>query len=162
MAAALAIPEQLASGTPFPQRNLVLFITFIVILLTLVVQGLTLPAFIRRIKIFDGRYEVPEHEAFAKLRAGLMEHSFEFLNQKLNNQDKEFKGLEKLVDHWNEKRKTGSDSWLTGDNKALYVELLESQRQYLDKLNRSSDMPEELLRRQLYQIDLEEERLRRI
>jgi CPA1 family monovalent cation:H+ antiporter len=43
LAAALSIPVQLADGTAFPQRNLILFITFVVILSTLVVQGLTLP-----------------------------------------------------------------------------------------------------------------------
>jgi CPA1 family monovalent cation:H+ antiporter len=43
LAAALAIPVTLENGTPFPYRNLILFITFVVILLTLLVQGLTLP-----------------------------------------------------------------------------------------------------------------------
>ncbi|MFC0183134.1 Na+/H+ antiporter [Pseudarcicella hirudinis] len=48
LAAALSIPVQLANGAAFPQRNLILFITFIVILLTLLVQGLTLPYLIRK------------------------------------------------------------------------------------------------------------------
>lgn len=47
LAAALSIPLTLADGTPFPQRNLILFITFVVILLTLVVQGLTLPVLLK-------------------------------------------------------------------------------------------------------------------
>jgi monovalent cation/hydrogen antiporter len=47
LAAALALPETLANGTPFPQRNLILFLTFSVILVTLVLQGLTLPPLIR-------------------------------------------------------------------------------------------------------------------
>ena len=38
------------NGNGFPQRNLILFITFIVILLTLLIQGLTLPYFIKKIK----------------------------------------------------------------------------------------------------------------
>lgn len=41
LAAALAIPVTLDNGEAFPHRNLILFITFIVILLTLLVQGLT-------------------------------------------------------------------------------------------------------------------------
>ena len=47
MAAALAIPLVTASGAPFPDRNLILFLTFSVILITLVGQGLMLPTVIR-------------------------------------------------------------------------------------------------------------------
>jgi CPA1 family monovalent cation:H+ antiporter len=47
LAAALSLPETLANGNPFPQRNLIIFLTFSVILVTLVLQGLTLPSLIR-------------------------------------------------------------------------------------------------------------------
>src|SRR6266481_1742943 len=47
LAAALSLPEVLADGSPFPQRNLIIFLTFFVILVTLVLQGLTLPPIIR-------------------------------------------------------------------------------------------------------------------
>ena len=47
LAAALSIPERLSNGLPCPGRNLILFITFCVILFTLVVQGTLLPAVIR-------------------------------------------------------------------------------------------------------------------
>ncbi|MCR6722632.1 MAG: Na+/H+ antiporter [Chitinophagaceae bacterium] len=48
LAAALSIPVTMSDGSEFPQRNLILFITFGVILLTLVIQGLTLPVLIRK------------------------------------------------------------------------------------------------------------------
>jgi monovalent cation/hydrogen antiporter len=47
LAAALAIPLTIESGEPFPDRDLILFLTFAVILVTLVGQGLLLPAVIR-------------------------------------------------------------------------------------------------------------------
>jgi Na+/H+ antiporter len=47
LAAAISLPETLASGAPFAARNLIVFLTFCVILVTLVVQGLTLPPLIR-------------------------------------------------------------------------------------------------------------------
>ncbi|UHG94408.1 Na+/H+ antiporter [Spirosoma oryzicola] len=47
LAAVLSIPEKLQNGSPFPGRNLILFITFCVILFTLVVQGILLPLVIR-------------------------------------------------------------------------------------------------------------------
>ena len=47
LAAALAIPLATANGQPFPDRDLILFLTFAVILVTLVGQGLMLPSVIR-------------------------------------------------------------------------------------------------------------------
>ena len=43
LAAAISLPETLADGRPFPERDLIIFLTFCVILVTLVLQGLTLP-----------------------------------------------------------------------------------------------------------------------
>lgn len=47
LAAAISVPETLADGRPFGPRNLIVFLAFCVILVTLVVQGLTLPSLIR-------------------------------------------------------------------------------------------------------------------
>ena len=49
LAAAISLPETLNNGAPFPQRNLIIFLTFCVIFATLVLQGLSLPALIRRL-----------------------------------------------------------------------------------------------------------------
>lgn len=53
LAAALALPLQTAAGDPLPGRGLVIFLTFSVILVTLVGQGLTLPALIRALNVTD-------------------------------------------------------------------------------------------------------------
>jgi hypothetical protein len=47
LAAAISLPQTLADGTAFPHRNLIVFLTFSVILVTLVLQGLTLAPLIR-------------------------------------------------------------------------------------------------------------------
>jgi len=47
LAAAIALPQSVANGSPFPQRNVIIFLTFCVIFVTLVVQGLSLPPIIR-------------------------------------------------------------------------------------------------------------------
>ena len=47
LAAALALPSMIATGSPFPRRNLIVFLTFCVIVVTLVLQGITLPSLIR-------------------------------------------------------------------------------------------------------------------
>ena len=54
LAAALALPLTTRTGAPFPDRDLILFLTFGVIFSTLVVQGLSLPTLIRRLGITDG------------------------------------------------------------------------------------------------------------
>ncbi|MBL7710216.1 MAG: Na+/H+ antiporter [Chitinophagaceae bacterium] len=51
LAAALALPLFLLDGTPFPKRHSIIFLTFVVIFVTLVVQGLSLPLLIRWLKI---------------------------------------------------------------------------------------------------------------
>jgi monovalent cation/hydrogen antiporter len=51
LAAAMSLPEKLADGSPFPQRNIIIFITFSVILVTLVLQGLSLPWLIRKMRL---------------------------------------------------------------------------------------------------------------
>jgi monovalent cation/hydrogen antiporter len=53
LAAALALPLTVNGGGPFPDRELILFLTFAVIVVTLVLQGLSLPALIRRLGITD-------------------------------------------------------------------------------------------------------------
>lgn len=53
LAAAFALPFTLADGAPFPGRNYILFLTFSVILTTLVFQGLTLPLLIRKLGVKD-------------------------------------------------------------------------------------------------------------
>jgi Na+/H+ antiporter len=66
VAAALALPLTLVDGSPFPQRDLIIFLTFSVIAATLVVQGLSLPLLIRRLKV-GADWSVLEEEHRAKL-----------------------------------------------------------------------------------------------
>src|SRR5262249_30486186 len=68
LAAALALPLGTNSGQPFPGRDLIVFLTFAVILVTLVGQGLTLPLVIRGLRIEDDGLDVRE-EAKARVRA---------------------------------------------------------------------------------------------
>ena len=69
LAAALAIPLATDAGDPFPGREVILFLTFAVIFGTLVIQGLTLPAVIRLLKLEDDGEEAARDEAQARIRA---------------------------------------------------------------------------------------------
>jgi monovalent cation/hydrogen antiporter len=68
LAAAFALPIALSDGRPFPGRNYILFLTFSVILTTLVLQGLTLPVLIRKLGIQQDA-EADEEERRARLEA---------------------------------------------------------------------------------------------
>ena len=54
LAAAFSLPEKLNNGHPFPQRNMIIFLTFSVIFATLVVQGLSMPVLIRKLNLARG------------------------------------------------------------------------------------------------------------
>jgi len=70
LAAALALPVTIAPGVPFPERDLILFVTFVVILVTLVGEGLAMPWLIRRFKL-EAHEDTRE---LATVRVRLAEH----------------------------------------------------------------------------------------
>jgi CPA1 family monovalent cation:H+ antiporter len=69
LAAALALPLTTDAGTPLPDRDLILFITFSLILVTIVGQGLTLPWLIRKLGVQDDGSEEEHEEIRARLVA---------------------------------------------------------------------------------------------
>jgi Na+/H+ antiporter len=160
LAAALAIPITMDDGTAFPQRSLILFITFIVILLTLMVQGLTLPYLITRTGLFEGPAEEAHDLSKQKMKQGLKAHMYQFLKNKYERDKSGHAGIEILLKKWEEREKATDDSNMKGETKALFLELLETQREYLTQLNKDITIDEDIIRQQLYQIDLEEERLK--
>jgi|HubBroStandDraft_5_1064220.scaffolds.fasta_scaffold43750_1 Na+/H+ antiporter len=73
LAAANSLPLTLNDGSPFPQRSMIIYLTFSVILVTLVLQGLSLPWLIRLLGLSEGNAEFCE-EGEARhllLRAGI-------------------------------------------------------------------------------------------
>jgi monovalent cation/hydrogen antiporter len=69
LAAALALPLTTDAGRPLPHRDLILFLTFAVILVTIVGEGLTLPWLIRRLGVQDDGSEEEREEIRARLIA---------------------------------------------------------------------------------------------
>jgi CPA1 family monovalent cation:H+ antiporter len=69
LAAALAVPFTTDAGSPFPQRDLIVFITFSVVVLTVVVQGLTLPLLVRALGVHEDGAAEEREELRARLTA---------------------------------------------------------------------------------------------
>jgi CPA1 family monovalent cation:H+ antiporter len=68
LAAALALPLETDAGTSFPNRPLIIYLTFCVIIATLVLQGLSLPAVLRLLGLEDDGLDAKE-EAKARIHA---------------------------------------------------------------------------------------------
>ena len=57
LAIALGLPKFLPDGTPFPERNSIIFISVMVVLLTIVGQGLTLPWIVKKTGVSNPKPE---------------------------------------------------------------------------------------------------------
>jgi Na+/H+ antiporter len=62
LAAAISLPHVLSDGRPFPERDVIIFLTFCIILVTLVVQGLSLPILIRKLGLARKKSRNPEEQ----------------------------------------------------------------------------------------------------
>jgi Na+/H+ antiporter len=159
LAAALAIPVTLSSGQDFPQRNLILFITFVVIVLTLFVQGLTLPYILKRTAVFMNSEE-EEDVVSKRIKKELYAHSVNMLKDKYAEHIISSPLLADTLKHWEDKMKIDDDDIMNAEHRRIYLELLEHQRDFLIDRNKDPDLNEEVIRAQLYLIDLEEEKIR--
>jgi len=82
LATALSIPLLMNDGTAFPQRDLIIFITFVVIFITLVFQGLTLPFVIKLTKIEELDPVLPDHAQNAGIKLRLDKVALDHLREK--------------------------------------------------------------------------------
>jgi len=169
LAAALSIPVLTQEGQPFPYRNLILFITFIVILVTLVFQGLTLPWLVRKINPTDKYASIPEQEQEIIIQKKIAKHSLQFLeenygedarvNEHLSNLQARLKLDLVFFDREIEEIKSAKENSLTNYQR-IYLELLDQQRRILNEMNNHAEVDDELIRKYLSLIDLEELKIR--
>ena len=161
LAAALSIPATLSDGSPFPQRNLILFITFIVILLTLLVQGLTLPLIIRKINMPDIDHPEPEEEVDRQIRKQLAEHALLHLRTTYSKEMNDHPALQQMAQKWEHNSRLVTDDAMAEECKAVCLDILNQQRQWLlDKNAEDELLDEDIIRRHLQHLDLEQEKLK--
>lgn len=161
LAAALSIPIYLQNGEAFPQRNLILFITFVVILLTLVIQGLTLPFIIKKAKLKEVDYPQPEDEVEHFLDEEIHQVAIDYLSENFSGtalENERLKNLQAFLDAELDERR---NIQLNPKAKAAYFEILDLQRKRLvDLNNQHPELNEELVRRKIITLDYREERFR--
>jgi monovalent cation/hydrogen antiporter len=165
LALALAIPTQVAGGAPFPERNLVVFLAFSVIVVTLVGQGLTLPALIRRLGVVAAEDEAADTTG---VRARLAEVALGYLDAL----DPDADGVPpELLDrlreryrarlaHLDQQREAGPQDG-AGAHAEVLRDLLQAQREELRRLRQQGEVTVEVARRLDHDLDVEEARLER-
>jgi Na+/H+ antiporter len=171
LAAALSIPVMLREGQAFPYRNLILIITFIVILVTLVFQGLTLPWVMKKVNVQDRSGGIREQEQELVIRKAIAEASLKFLEQMHGGKQE----LNEHLKNLSAKLRTDLSVFQQGIQQFnetsrgrliqfqdIYVALLDEQRKALHELNRQDGYDEDLIRKYLSLVDLEETKLREI
>jgi CPA1 family monovalent cation:H+ antiporter len=162
LAAALSIPVKLYEGGPdFPQRNLILFITFIVILTTLLVQGLTLPYLIKKMNMPSFNDHLPDDEAEDMIRHEMAKLTLQHLTDNYSELLEKSSFLQQIHEKWREKMDEDSDVKLSSETKTAYLDILNAQRAWLIAQNhdKKQHFDEDLIRKHLMKIDLEEERI---
>ena len=165
LAAALALPFQTASGAQFPGRDLIIFLTFCVILATLVVQGLSLPVLIRGLGLEDDHIGDKE-ETHGRIQVA--EAALERLDE-LSNEDWVREDTTERMRGMYTYRRNRFASRFDGDPdgveersaafQRLMSELLGAQRQRLVRMRDEGSIGDEVMHRIERELDLEESRL---
>ena len=165
LAAALAIPLRTDSGDPFPERDLIIFLAFMVILVTLIGQGLTLGPVVHALDVEDDGTEGQE-DTLARRRVAeaalerldelgepdwISPESVGRARQLYDYRERRFGALEDGADENFEDR---ADAW-----RRLMYELFDAQRQALLELRNQGEISDDVRRNVERDIDLEETRI---
>lgn len=170
LAAALSIPLMMGPNQPFPQRQLILFITFVVILVTLVFQGLTLPWVIKKVNIEAEPDHIPEEKQATIIQRKLAITALNFLTDTYPAESINNTHVANLRSRL-EASQTYFSSVLANDEREIEynamaehihiaLSLLNQQRSFLHQMNQKGEFDEDIIRKYLYLLDLEETKLR--
>jgi monovalent cation/hydrogen antiporter len=164
LAAALALPYTLANGDAFPYRDLILFVTFSVILITLVGTGVGLPPLVRWLGVADaGRTEhVAEHESEIAARREALDAALKSLDAITDDRELSDEVV-KLLRARHEIRTNQLPDTLDPEKHdvsaagtALTRELIGAERKFIHALLRDGKITDETRRRIERDLDLEE------
>ncbi|WP_435524056.1 hypothetical protein [Chryseobacterium indoltheticum] len=170
LAAALSIPVYISPGEAFPHRNIILFVTFVIILITLVGQGLLLAPILKFLKIEDAGSELPEEKQEAILMKKLKETAL----QKLTSDFSELSESNSLVRHQiykleNEMKLIADKAQCMGstvdfaaamnENKDVLRQVIQAQRNELHRMKREKIFDDHVMRTIEMQLDFDEAKI---
>jgi monovalent cation/hydrogen antiporter len=163
LAAAIALPQTLADGSPFPQRNLIIFLAFCVIFVTLVLQGLTLPWLVRILGVAElAGTNVEEAEA----RREILETALTYLDEERKKDAEEYSAIyDDLSGHYRHRLtdvtgKEDAASDITPEHherlSRISRDLLQLERRCAVRLRNEGRINDETLRDLEHELDLRE------
>jgi Na+/H+ antiporter len=166
LAAALALPLTTDAGDAFPNRALIIFLTFGVILGTLVLQGLTLPGVVKALGLEDeGLAEKEESKARLYAAEAALARLEELADEDWVREDT-LERMRGLFGFRRERFRSRFDPDSDGavedrsiDFQRLMRELLDAEREAVFELRRSRRIDDAVMRRVVRDLDLEEARL---
>ncbi len=167
IAAALLIPLRTETGAPFPDRDLIIFFAFAVVLATLVVQGLSLPLVIRALRLEEDDGGADAEEALARVRAAdaALERLDELVGESwvLEDTAERLRGLYRFrIDRFSARVDPDGDSTIERRSlkyQRLRRELLEAERHAVVEMRNTGEISDEVMRRVERDLDLEASRL---
>ena len=167
LAAALALPTSVLGGAPFPDRPLILFLSFVVIAVTLVGQGLTLPTLIRRLHIFEIGPEGAVLAAAQIRTATAAEHRLRELEATLQTMEERDMAarlrtaLEERITYFEAKLSDGKHPEIErfDRNREMRLDLAHSERHELELMRKRGEINDRVYHYIELQIDLLEARL---
>ena len=159
LAAALAIPLVLPTGEPFPERDLVILLTFGIVFVTLVGQGLTLPVLIPALRL---KTDNSERTEIGLAREAMRRSAIQAVDKLVEEHGMpahEAVAVKRFFDSRSQHR---TSSTLSPDSEArLWLGAAAAQRDALIRLWRNDEIGEDVLTRLEREIDLAEARLAR-
>jgi CPA1 family monovalent cation:H+ antiporter len=170
LASALAIPLMLPSGEPFPFRNLILFITFIVIIVTLVGQGISLPWIIKTLKPEPIPGGKDDEQQLLEIEQLLFNAAVEELRSKYPDDLKENGMLQNKMDlltfkvdvykNWGDDHEKKSQALaMIKRFKKVTMQITEHERKQLRVFRHREEFDDDIIRLVEKRLDLEEEGL---
>ncbi len=159
LAAVLALPVVLPNGEPFPQRDLVILLTFGIVFVTLVGQGLTLPALVRALRLESDTSGESESEL---AREAMRRAAIQAVNRLVAEHGLPAHEAVAVKRFFNSRSLQRSGGGLSPDSEArLWLGAAAAQREALIKLWRNGEIGDDVLIRLEREIDLAEARLAR-
>jgi Na+/H+ antiporter len=171
LAAALAIPLTVDSGAPFPERDLVLFLTFSVIIATLVLQGLAFPLVIRALDLAEDTSDADEElDARIAIAYAALDRVERLADEEWVPEDT-LERVRNLYDYRRRRFASRLDDHVPEDEldyeqraatyRRVMAEVIGAQRDTLRELRDSGEITDEVRRTVEHELDLEQARLER-
>ncbi|KAA2238633.1 Na+/H+ antiporter [Chitinophaga agrisoli] len=165
LASALAVPLTLVDGSAFPQRSLVLFITFVVILVTLILQGLSLPVILRFMKL-EVEEEGPEQEQ--EITHRLAEAVIAHLDTHCQQEVMENPVFRRTRERFERIAEAAGNGLMSADatpalmktHQEMLLEIIAVRRAELKHMHRRQEFTVELIRAKERELDMEEASIR--